>query len=180
MKSLTEIGFIKALKFVYYTIALFLFDFMLFPPLRTLFLKLHGARIGKNSVIHNVKFFNLYHTGFSNLIIGDNCFLGNEVMIDLAGKVILEDHVTVSNRAFILTHTNVGYKNHPLQKHIAKVTLKVHLKRGCFIGVGSIIFPGIIVGRKAVVGAGSVVTKNIPDKTIVVGSPAKIIKKITN
>ena len=54
----------------------------------------------------------------------------------------------------------------------------VHLKRGCQIGVQSIIMPGVTIGQGAIIGSGSVVTKDIPDWTIAVGSPAKVIKEL--
>lgn len=55
---------------------------------------------------------------------------------------------------------------------------EVVLKKGCSIGLGSIIMPGVTIGEGAIIGAGSVVTKSIPDWTIAVGNPAKVIKQI--
>ncbi|MCH5330753.1 MAG: galactoside O-acetyltransferase, partial [Alistipes sp.] len=54
----------------------------------------------------------------------------------------------------------------------------VLLKRGCWIGAGSTILPGVTVGENAVVGAGSVVTKDVEDNTVVAGNPARLIKRI--
>ncbi|OGK21868.1 hypothetical protein A3C23_00785 [Candidatus Roizmanbacteria bacterium RIFCSPHIGHO2_02_FULL_37_13b] len=178
IKALKEIGFQKAMRFVYLTIINAIFNHCLFPFFRVFILRLFGANIGKNCVMHNVQFYNYYHNGFSSLKIADNCFLGNEVMIDLAGKVILSNHVTLSNRSFILTHTNVGFKEHPLQKYIKKNTKTTVFDNGCFIGVGSIIMPGVKIGKESVVGAGSVVTVDVPPRSVVAGSPAKIIKKL--
>lgn len=54
----------------------------------------------------------------------------------------------------------------------------VTLKRGCWIGANSIILPGVVIGENTVIGAGSVVTKNIPPRVVAVGNPAKIIREI--
>lgn len=150
----------------------------MFPPLRSFLLRLFGAKIGKDCVIHDISLFNVYHNGFSNLTVGNNCFLGNQVMLDLAGAIYLEDHVTIANRSMILTHINVGYKNHPLQKYYPKKIAPVRLKRGCFVGAGTIIFPGITLGQESVIGAGSVVRDNVLKKTVVAGNPAKFFRKL--
>ena len=55
----------------------------------------------------------------------------------------------------------------------------VVLKRGCCIGMGSIVMPGVTVGEGAMVGAGSVVAKDIPDWSIAVGNPAKVVKQLS-
>ena len=55
---------------------------------------------------------------------------------------------------------------------------QVVLKKGCWVGANSIILAGVTIGENAVVGAGSVVTKSIPDRTVAVGVPAKVIKTI--
>ena len=55
---------------------------------------------------------------------------------------------------------------------------KIHLKKGCLIGMGSIILPGVVVGEGAIIAAGSLVTKDIPSWTIAAGRSAKVIKNI--
>ncbi len=178
MKALKEIGYKKTIRFFFYTLFQALFNLSLFPQIRVLFLKIIGVEIGKSTIIHNIEFSNAYQKGYSNLSIGSYSFLGEEVMIDLSGKVILEDHVTLSSRSTIITHTNVGYKNHPLQKYFPRFVKDTKFKRGCFVGTGAIIMPGVVVGEGAVVGAGAVVIKNVPDWTVVAGVPAKKIRKI--
>lgn len=56
----------------------------------------------------------------------------------------------------------------------------VILKKGCWIGANAIILPGVTIGQNAVVGAGSIVTRSIPNHVVAVGSPAKVVKKISN
>lgn len=178
MKALQEIGLAKVLRYIFYSIYTILIDAALFSPFKIFLLKLAGAKIQNDVVIHKVSFFNLYHHGFSNLYIGTNCFLGDEVMLDMAGKIFFENHVTLSNRVLVLTHTNVGYKNHPLQKYYPKKIEEVRVKKGSFIGAGAIIMPGITIGERVVVGAGAVVVKDVSDKTVVAGLPARIIRRL--
>ena len=61
------------------------------------------------SILHDVRFFNLYRRGLAGLEIGDDCFVGDECLLDLAEAIVLEDQVTLAERVLVLTHTNVGY-----------------------------------------------------------------------
>lgn len=178
MKALEEIGVLKAIKFVFYSLFVSLINTIFFFPFRSMILRLAGAKVGKDTVLNVVSFFNHYQHGFKNLVIGKECYIGPEVSLDLSDEIILEDQVTLSNRVLILTHTNVGYKNHPLQEYFPKFTKKVVIKKGAFIGAQAIILPGVTIGECAFVGAGAVVTKNIPDWTVAVGFPAHVLKKI--
>lgn len=178
MKALEEIGILKAVNFTIQSILLAVYQLLIFPPLRFLFLSIMGAEIGKDTTIMNVKFINFHRTGFKGLKIGNECFIGDETLIDLYDQVSLKDQVTLGQRVLVLTHTNVGYKNHPLQKFFPKNSKPVTFKNGCFIGAGSIILPGITIGEESFVAAGSVVTENVPKKTLVAGIPAKVVRKI--
>lgn len=179
MKALREIGLKGALKFSFLTPAHALFDVLLFPPLRTLALRLLGAQVGADVIIHRVRFFNFYRNGFPGLRISDNCFLGDDCLLDLAEAIILEEHVTLAERVTILTHTNVGYRNHPLQATIPSKTAPVILRRGAFVGANATLLPGIEIGECAVVGAGAVVCSHVPAFSVVGGVPAKLLRLIS-
>jgi len=170
-----EVMISKAIKFFWFSFMETLLHWSL-PPVRVWLLRLLGATIGKGTIILNCMFYNAYHYGFSKLTVGDNCFIGDEVMIDLRGETVLEDYVTLSNRVSMVTHMNVGYIHHPLQKKFPTSESFIHFHYGCFVGTGAILLPGVIIGEQSVVGAGAVVTKNVSAKTIVVGVPAKVMK----
>jgi len=125
-----------------------------------------------------VRFVNVYRGGFGALSVGNDCFIGDGTMVDLAAPVTLADHVTVAQRVCILTHLNVGYKDHPLQHYFPAKVEGVALERGCFIGANSTILAGVRVGECSFVSAGAVVTKDVPPWTLVAGVPAKPIRKI--
>lgn len=180
MKALREIGIRRALKFGFGTILMILYKTMIFPQLRAFYLRMLGAKIGKNVIIHNVKFFNYYRTGFKGLRIGDDCFIGEDSLIDLADEIIISDSVTMAERVTILTHTNVGYRDHPLQDYFPSNTKLVTLEYGSFIGANVTVLPGVNIGKCAFVAAGSVVTENVPAYSLVGGIPAQVIRTINN
>ena len=153
---------------------------MIFPQLRAFYFRMLGAKIGKNVIIHNVNFFNYYRTGFKGLRIGDDCFIGEDSLIDLADEIIISDSVTMAERVTILTHTNVGYRDHPLQDYFPSNTKLVTLEYGSFIGANATILPGVNIGKCAFVAVGSVVTKSVPAYSLVAGVPARVIRKINH
>lgn len=178
MSALSVIGWKKALRFVVFALFQATLSRVVLPPLRVWMLRLAGARVGKGCVIHNVHFDNLYHYGFSLIRIGKKCFIGDEALIDARGGVTLGDHVTLSNRVAVLTHINVGYPDHPLQKYYPTKEAKVTVNPGAYIGTGAILLPGVVVGKMAMVGAGAVVTKDVPSRSLAAGVPARVIKRL--
>ncbi|MDP2632575.1 MAG: acyltransferase [Candidatus Curtissbacteria bacterium] len=183
MKGLEEIGSIKTIRFLLYSILHVIYHNVIdhlfsIPPARKLYLQLVGARIGNDSVIMDVRFFNWHQNGPKGLLIGNECFVGDETLIDLYDNVVLEDQVTLAQRVTVLTHLNVGYKNHPLQKYFPKTSKQVVFKKGSVIGANCTILPGVTVGSLSFVAAGSVVTKSVPANTLVAGVPAKKVRNI--
>src|SRR4029079_9351790 len=134
VKALEEMGWRKAARFGWTTLAMLPYRAALFPQLRAPWLRLLGARIGRRPVVHGVRFFNLYRRGLPGLEIGDECFLGDECLFDLAEGIRLESQVTLAERVLILTHMNVCYQDHPLQAHFPAMAAPVVVERGCFLG----------------------------------------------
>src|SRR3990167_1616897 len=183
MKAFEELGTRRILIFVFFSIGSSFYHLLIdnifnMPPFRKYFLILLGAKIGRDSVLMSVKFINWHYGGPGVLKIGNECFIGDETLIDLYDQVHLEDQVTIAQRVTILTHQNVGYKDHPLQKYFSKFSKPVVFKSGSVTVAGSIILSGVTVGKESFVAAGSVVTKNVPTRTLVGGVPAKIIRNI--
>ena len=183
MKVIKEVGLRKSFRFVFYSFYVVIYhkiiDHLLFFPLfRKCALTLVGAKIGKNVQIMDVKFFNWHHLGPGGLEIGENSFIGDGAMIDLYNHVTLGKNVTIGQSVTLLTHTNVGYEDHPLQKYFPKKSEPLTIEEGCFIGAGTTIMPGIIIGKESFIAAGSVVTKSIPTNSLFGGVPAKLIRKI--
>lgn len=114
--------------------------------------------------------------------VGKDTFIGSQIWIDSghADLITIEDHVHVTGRTVLLCHKK-DLSNYFQGDDYAKLpykTGKIYLKKGCSTGTGSIIMPGVTIGEGAIVGAGSLVTKDIPDWTIAIGRPAKVVKEI--
>ena len=178
MKALGEIGMARALRFGLFTLSMVPFRLLLFPQLRAPYLRLLGARIGRRTLLHDVRFFNLYRRGLSGLDIGADCFVGDECLLDLAEEVRLEDQVTLAERVVVLTHMNVGYADHPLQAHFPAVAQPVRIRAGSFVGASATVLPGVSIGPRAFVAAGSVVTEDVSEGTLVAGVPARPVRKV--
>ncbi len=109
---------------------------------------LYGCKIGKNTKIDSYVYIE------EGVTIGDNCKIRPFVFIPTG--VVIEDNV------FMRAHGKWTRLNTRVKKHAS-------------IGAGSTINPGVQIGENALVGAGSVVTKNIPDNAIALGIPAKVV-----
>lgn len=107
-----------------------------------------------------------------NIRIGRNCVIMNHCLMMGAGGITIDDNVLVAANVQLISN------NHDLQDRQILTCKPVHLKRNSWIGAGATILPGITIGENAVVGAASVVTKDVPDNTIVAGNPAKVIRTI--
>ncbi len=179
MKAFNEIGIGGACRFGLSTIATGVLRVLPLPQIRASYLRFLGARIGRDTVIHEVRLFNCYRRGFKGLRIGKECFIGDECMFDLAESITMEDQVTLAERVTVLTHTNVGYHDHPLQSHFPSSQSPVAFRRGCFVGACAVILPGIEIGPSAFVAAGAVVTAAVAANTVVAGVPARVVRTLS-
>lgn len=179
MKAMHEIGFKKTCKYILFIFWQTIFHLLPFPPLKKIWLTFFGAKIGCDSIIGDVIFMNLYRKGIAALVIGNRCFVGDRVVLDLAEEIVIGDDSTLSEECFILTHTNVGYKNHPLQNEIPSFSAKVLIEKGCFVGIRAVIMPGVTIHEKSAIGACSLVTNDILPGELHAGIPAKLIRKLS-
>lgn len=114
--------------------------------------------------------------------VGKDVFIGDHVIVDLThGNLItLEDHVHIASGSRLLCHQR-DLSNYYVGDDYAKlgyILKPIVLKKGCLIGMESFVLPGVTVGEGAIVGAGSLVTKDIPAWTIASGRPARVVKEI--
>ena len=114
--------------------------------------------------------------------VGKGCFIGDHVRIDTghANMITLEDGVSVAGGARLLCHQR-DFRDYCAGDDYNKLgyTIKpIVLKKGCLVGMESFVLPGVTIGEGAIVGAGSLVTKDVPAWTIATGRPAKVVKDI--
>lgn len=143
------------------------------PQARAGLLRFVGARIGRQSVIHPLTLINLYRGGPSGLSMGRECFIGEECLLDLACGIVLGDQVTLSARVTVLTHLNVGFRDHPLQERFPSLAASVAIGDGSFVGAGATLLPGVKIGARAFVAASALVREDVPDGALVAGVPAR-------
>lgn len=125
-----------------------------------------------NIDISSTIFTPVYINYGKNLKIGKNVFINFDcTFLDLGG-ITIEDGVLIAPKVSLLSE---GHPISPESRHSLKVG-HIHIKKNAWIGANATILPGITIGENAVVAAGAVVTKDVPDNTIVGGIPAKILK----
>lgn len=115
-----------------------------------------------------------FHTNYGkNISLGKNVFINHGCSILDLGGVKIEDDVMIAPRVSITS------ENHPIKNAERKTLVpgKVVIKKNVWIGAGATILPGVTIGENSVVAAGAVVTSDVPDNTVVVGIPAKPIKR---
>lgn len=94
-------------------------------------------------------------------------------------QIIIEDYVLIGSGVhFYTANHNFESLNTPVYFQGEGEIKRILLKKGCWIGAGSIILPGVTVGVNSVIGAGSIVTKSVPDYSVAVGNPAKVIREL--
>lgn len=104
--------------------------------------------------------------------LGKNVFANHDLNIMSLGTVTIEDGVMLGPEVAILT------VNHEPKDIRLLHTKEIRIKKNAWIGARVSILPGVTIGENAIVGTGSIVTKDIPDNCVAVGSPARVIKTI--
>ena len=109
-----------------------------------------------------------------NVVIGSDCGINHGVYILGHSRVEIGSGVVLSARCMLIDSGLVldGYANKDFPAHMEGF---IRIEDGVWIGAGAIILPGVTIGRKSVVGAGSVVTKDVQPYTVVAGNPARPI-----
>jgi len=112
-----------------------------------------------------------------NISMGDDCFMNYDCIILDNAEVTIGKHCLFGPRCQLITAT------HPTQYRDRKelrfdIAKPIHIGNECFFGASVIVVPGVTIGDNVVVGAGSVVTKDIPSNTVVCGNPAKPVKQL--
>ncbi len=113
--------------------------------------------------------------------VGNDVYFPADITISIQyiydrGELKIGNNVSIGPRCILLTSANPNYS--ALKAYLTPKPAKIVIGDNAWLGAGCIIMPGVTIGKCAVVGAGAVVTHDVPDFCVVAGVPAKVIKKI--
>lgn len=137
----------------------------------------NNAIIGHNSIIREENTVGDDFNIWNNSVLDYGCKIGNNVKIHcncyVAQYTVIEDNV------FLAPGVTIGNDPHPGCSHSREClqASSVTIKKGAQIGVNATLLPGVTIGEKALIGAGSVVSRDVPAETVVTGNPASGSKK---
>ena len=124
---------------------------------------------------------------------GKHIFIGDKVIINMNCTFVDNNRIDIGNNVLIAPNVQIYTATHSVRldermvqdwsegEEICRTyALPVKIEDGVWIGGGTIILPGVTIGRNSVIGAGSVVTRSIPENSVAVGNPCRVIKQIDN
>lgn len=113
---------------------------------------------------------------------GTNTFLGNNVYANFNLTLVDDTDIIIEDNVMIGPNVTIATAAHPLDAELRNQGMqsnhKVIIKKGAWIGAGAIILPGVTIGENTTIGAGSIVTKDIPANVVAYGNPCRVQKEL--
>lgn len=124
---------------------------------------------------------------------GRNIYIGNNVSVNMNCTFVDCNKITIGDNVLIASNVQLYTATHPVElseRYIPDTDLEaeapifhtyalpITIGNGCWLGGGVIVLPGVTIGDGSVIGAGSVVTKDIPENSLAVGNPCRVIRRI--
>lgn len=113
---------------------------------------------------------------------GHHVHFGNHVYANFNLTLVDDTHIYVGDHTLFGPNVIIATAGHPifpeLREKEYQFNIPVHIGRNCWLGAGVIVLPGVTIGDNVVVGAGSVVTKDLPDNVVAVGNPCRVLREI--
>lgn len=128
--------------------------------------------------------------------VGENCYiepplhanwakhthLGKNVYANFNLTLVDDTHIYIGDHVMIGPNVTLATAGHPVdpeyRRKVAQFNIPIHIENNVWIGANSVVLPGITIGENSVIGAGSVVTKDIPANVVAVGNPCKVLRSI--
>jgi acetyltransferase-like isoleucine patch superfamily enzyme len=140
-------------------------------------LKILGAVVGERTRIDpSIRIQNAIDGKCTNLQIGNHVYIGPGCLFDLASSIKIEDEAALSAQVSLVTHADVA--DRPLAVYFPRKEGPIVIGRGSWIGVNTTILHGVTVGQCSMVGAMSLVNRDIPDKVVAYGIPCRVVKSL--
>jgi maltose O-acetyltransferase len=139
-------------------------------------LRILGATVGpRTSIASDIRIETEPDARCDNLSIGTNVHIGPRCLFDLSSKITIEDDVGVAAQVSFVTHADVG--NTPLRHIFPRKEGPITVQKGAWLGVNTTVLHGVTIGRCAMIGAMSLVNKDVPPNSLSFGIPCKVIKR---
>lgn len=126
------------------------------------------GNIGENSTITTP----FAGAAFDKMKLGNNVFINSNCLAMARGGITIEDDVMLAGNVQLLSNNHDEYERQIITCE------EILIKKGAWLGAGATILAGVTVGKYAIVGAGAIVTKDVPDYAVVIGAPAKVVKTL--
>lgn len=113
---------------------------------------------------------------------GHHVHFGKNVYANSGLTLVDDTHIYVGDCTMFGPHVTIATAGHPidptLRQRGLQYNMQVHIGKNCWLGAGVIVLPGVTVGDNTVIGAGSVVTKDLPSNVVAVGNPCRVIREV--
>jgi galactoside O-acetyltransferase len=140
---------------------------------RSQMLKEMLAEVGENCYIEPP-----FHSNWG----GKHVHLGKNVYFNFNATLVDDTHIYIGDCTMLGPNVVIATAGHPilpeLREKALQYNLPIHIGKNCWLGAGVIVLPGVTIGDNTVIGAGSVVTKDIPANVVAVGNPCKVLREI--
>ena len=119
-----------------------------------------------------------FHSNFG----GEYVHFGNHIYANFGLTLVDDTHIYVGDNTMFGPHVTVATAGHPIDPTLRakeyQYNMPIHIGKNCWIGAGALILPGVTIGDNTVIGAGSVVTKDIPSSVVAVGNPCRVMRDV--
>lgn len=125
------------------------------------------------------------HPPFNSNWGGKHLYLGNNVYINFGLSMVDDANIYIDSNTMLGPNVSLITAGHMIAPQFRKnkryqFILSIHIKENCWLGANVTVLPGVTIGKNSVIGAGSVVTKDIPDNIVAVGVPCKVLRPIND
>ncbi|MFC6182576.1 sugar O-acetyltransferase [Lactiplantibacillus daowaiensis] len=145
------------------------------PEKQQALLKELFAEIGPNCYLEPP-----FHANFG----GHHVHFGANIYANFNLTMVDDTHIYVGDHTMIAPNVTLATAGHPILPELRaqnyQYNMPIHIGRNCWLGAGVIVLPGVTIGDNVVVGAGSVVTKDLPDNVVAVGNPCHVMRPVSD
>lgn len=142
-------------------------------PRRTEKLREMFAELGENCYVESP-----FHANFA----GKHVHFGKGVYANFNLTLVDDTHIYVGDYTMIGPNVTIATAGHPVNPELRErgmqYNLPVHIGKNCWLGAGVVVLPGVTIGDHVVIGAGSIVTKDIPSNVVAVGNPCRVLREV--